>query len=45
MVSRDHPGDRENEYQQVLQHLTEQTGLTFTEETRTVRHLFVERME
>lgn len=29
----------------VLQHLTEQTGLTFTKETRRVRVLFVERAE
>jgi len=29
----------------VLKHLTEQTGLTFTEETRSVRVLFVERKD
>lgn len=31
--------------QKILQHLTEQTGLTFTEETRTVPVLFVEKTQ
>jgi RNA polymerase sigma factor (sigma-70 family) len=36
-------GDLQTEADLVLQHLREQTGLSFTEETRTVRQLFVER--
>ena len=35
--------DEEHDLANVLKHITEQTGLTFTEETRSVPVLFVER--
>jgi hypothetical protein len=38
-------GKEDTDPEQVLKHLGEQTGLTFKEETRTVRVLFVERTE
>jgi RNA polymerase sigma factor (sigma-70 family) len=44
-VLTDKEEEEDHDPQAVLQHLTEQTGLSFREETRPVRVLFVERVE